>query len=104
VTDGRYLQDSLPFDICANRHGGDECSAAANESIREDKSVLRGLIREMIRNRPLICEEIEAALSLKHQTVSARISELKAMGLIRASGAKRATSSGRMAHVLESCG
>ena len=88
-------------DICSNNHGGDECSVNAHTSIQSSKEALRTMIYEYIKTGPVTCEEIEMALGLKHQTASARVSELKALNMVRPSGIKRVTSSGRKAHVLE---
>ncbi len=47
----------------------------------------------------MTCEEVEAALDLRHTTASARITELKDEGAIRESGRYRRTISGRRANV-----
>ena len=47
----------------------------------------------------LTCEEIETALSLRHQSASARVCELHKAGSIANSGRKRKTKSGCMAVV-----
>lgn len=44
-------------------------------------------------------DEIEVAMAGRHQSVSPRVIELERAGLIRRSGEKRATRSGRLAHV-----
>ena len=46
------------------------------------------------------CWEVEQALKLSHQTASPRIWELKRLGLVVATGARRKTGSGRGAEVL----
>jgi len=46
------------------------------------------------------CEECEFELAMQHQTCSARITELKDSRLVRDSGRRRETSSGRLAAVL----
>lgn len=47
------------------------------------------------------CDEIEAAMGLKHQTASARVNELMAKGAIvtRGRDGRRKTRSGRLAEV-----
>jgi Mn-dependent DtxR family transcriptional regulator len=49
----------------------------------------------------LTCAEVEERLSLAHQTASARINELARMGVIKDSGERRLTPSGRAAIVWE---
>jgi predicted transcriptional regulator len=84
-------------DICRNYHKGNQFSQQANRSL--DKKAMVGLILDLIRNSAgLICEEIEDALGLKHQTVSARISELKRDGQVIVVG-KRKTRSGCQAGI-----
>jgi hypothetical protein len=48
-------------------------------------------IRELLRGRPegLTCREIEVELDMSHQTVSARLSELKQSGMIADTGRRR---------------
>ena len=91
-------------DVCAGRHGGDEYSAAANDRIAEDKNRLRNLIYSYIETcceaRGATCEEVERALGLRHQTASARITELRKSGrLINIPGERRYTRSGATARV-----
>jgi len=45
------------------------------------------------------CAELEDAFGLRHQTASARVWDLRTRGYIRDSGARRRTSSGRLATV-----
>ena len=90
------------FDVCRNNHGGNENSEAANNAIAGAKISLRNQILNYIRKqggRGATCEEIEQALNMSHQTVSARCSELKARKLIISMG-KRETSSGCRADIL----
>ena len=85
------------FDICANNHKGNPHSVAANAKIHVDKRPMREKIYDLIAHRQHpTCEEIEIALGLKHQSVSARISELKRAGRIIITG-ERETLSGCMA-------
>lgn len=91
------------LDITAGRHGDDEMSALAHQTIVEDKSRLRRQVLAFIRDRPhcgATCEEVEDRLGLIHQTCSARISELRARGqLITVGDERRRTSTGRWARV-----
>lgn len=88
-------------DICGRHHGGNSRSLEANASISHDKNNLRRMVLDSIRSTgPATCEEIEGRLQLKHQTASARMSELKKMKLITPIG-RRATSSGRNADVFD---
>lgn len=74
-------------DICANRHKGNPKSVAAHRKIRADKRSIRQKILDQIGLTPdITCEALEFMLLLKHQTCSARISELKRDGLIYISG------------------
>jgi len=88
-------------DICANRHGGNEQSVAANEKISEFKVSARNRVLIAIQSSVgQTCEEIEAETLLSHQSCSARISELKRDGLIRKIGT-RPTRSGCQAAVYQ---
>ena len=95
---------ALPDDICRNRHGGDAMSELANESMAGSKDAIRRKVWEYFSQRPTICDEAEDGLGLSHQTCSARVSELKRLGLLRKTGETRKTKSGRMAAVLEAVG
>ena len=92
-------------DICANRHGGSPTSSEAHASLgRMALETLRAKVAGFVRSRGTsgaTCEEIEAAMGLRHQTASARCAELKRLGILRDSGRRRPTSSGRPASVLE---
>jgi DNA-binding Lrp family transcriptional regulator len=50
---------------------------------------------------PRNCWEIERALDLSHQTASSRVTDLARRGIIRETGTRRPTGSGRMAAVME---
>jgi len=92
-------------DICQNFHKGNRESFAAHAKIESSSEAMRWEIWKRIKDSTgMICEEIERELGLKHQTASARISELKRDGLISpkiVSGVKqrRPTSSGCLAMV-----
>lgn len=83
-------QSTLNFeqDICANNHGGNPQSDAAHSITADSAPILRRQILERIKEIPSTCDEVEVALSLPHQTVSARISELKRDGFIVADGTR----------------
>lgn len=77
------MSDKMPFDVCANNHGGNEESRAANR--RTNKEVDRARILDFMATRPgkeAHVKELIRELDLKHQTASARLSDLKAAGVI----------------------
>ena len=90
-------------DITRNFHGGNAESTAAHRSIVPMKETLRRRVISFVRERGehgATSDEIELALGLPHQTVSARITEAKAGGDLVPSGRRRLTRSGRSAAVL----
>lgn len=90
-------------DITRNFHGGNAESNAAHRSIVTAKETLRRRVIDFARSRGehgATSDEIEVALGLPHQTVSARITEAKADGALVPSGERRQTRSGRNAAVL----
>ena len=90
------------FDVCRNNHGGNENSEAANRTISGAKISLRQQILNYIRRQGrhgATCEQIEEALNMSHQTVSARCSELKAKKQVVSIG-KTKTKSGCTADIL----
>jgi len=90
------IEDELP--TLFNR--GSDTSEEAAESIAKDTQRLRRLVYEEIRESGgLSCDEIEERLGMKHQTCSARVHDLHALGRIRDSGMRRKTRSGRNAIV-----
>ncbi len=89
-------QHSLPF--AKNR----PTSKAAAKGAAKNAATVREQIRSYITKRGdkgATCDEIETKLQLTHQSASARVYDLKAQGLIVASGTTRATRSGRQATV-----
>ena len=82
-----------------------ETSLEAHKS-QKDKApvdaskILSYIIRED-RPKGATCDEIEVALSLSHQTASARVRDLFKAGSIRDSGIRRNTRTGRKAAVWE---
>lgn len=80
-------------DICAPRHRGNAQSAAAN--LVTDKSRDRARILAHLRTvTDATCDEVEIALSMNHQTCSARFTELKASREIVEGEGKRPTRTG----------
>ncbi len=93
----------MSADITRRFHGGDPESNAAHRSIVLSKATMRRRVVAYVRERGELgatSDEIEAALGMPHQTVSARITEAKAGGELVKSGDRRLTRSGRSAAVL----
>lgn len=89
-------------DITENNHGGDRYSDAAHGSIIETKAERKARIYRFIdscRERGATTDEVQQATGMLHQTVSARMSELKASDLIVPNGESRPTRTGRAAGV-----
>lgn len=79
---GAKGQQTATDDVCAARHKGNENSIAANPAF-EQKVKQRRLITEALeRVGEATCEKLEDLTFSKHQSVSARISELHRDGLI----------------------
>ena len=81
--------------------GSDTSEAAADSLSDGDLSRIRKLILSWVRACPRgsTCDEIEAALGLRHQTASARIRELVLTGYLVDSGQRRLTRARRSARV-----
>lgn len=95
------LFDEQLDDVCRAYHGGNEDSEAANTSIDGHKHAIREKIYQYLKeSNGAICDEAEAALGLRHQTCSARITELVRAKRAYRSQEKRKTRSGRMAAVI----
>ena len=87
-------------DTTENFHRGDAYSTAAHESIKDGKERDFTRILIVLRDHPdgLTCEEVEIELGMKHQTCSARFTDMKKLGWIIWCG-ERQTESGRTAGV-----
>jgi predicted transcriptional regulator len=89
-------------DICTTYHKGNTESREAHASIERMKEAMRvkivGRLKEVPSGRT--CDEIETDLGLRHQTASARISELLASTRIIRTTIRRPTRSGRSASVV----
>lgn len=76
-------------DITESRHKGNPESAKAHKRVAPFKMNTRERIyMRIVNSNGVTCEEIEREFHLKHQTASARISELKADKRIRADGTR----------------
>lgn len=89
------MPETVPF---SNR----STSWEAGQSILESpgdirKKAKKAVLRHILQQGPHTCEQIETALGMKHQTVSARIRDLVRENYLIDSGEKRKTSSGRNA-------
>jgi hypothetical protein len=97
------LHSHADSDITAANHGMAETSAAAHASTSDQtRERMRGSILAHIRVSGEVgatCDEVEMRLSMPHQTASARISEMLRGGLIRDSGDRRRTRTGKLARV-----
>lgn len=95
----------LPPDITRRNHKSDNCSNDANEFVQPKKPDLCERIHTFISDRGkrgATTNEVAAALALKVQTVSARMSEMKCVGAqfeIFWNGEKRATLGARPGRV-----
>ena len=89
------------FDYIPPPHArGSTTSAAAADSITDVAGSLRARVLGHIAGTGgSTCDEIEAALDLRHQTASARVRELALLGRVRDAGGRRRTRSGRQAVV-----
>ena len=88
-------------DITIKRHRGNNFSREANASLRHVKGIQLEQVLACIKlsRNGLIAEEVGTKLGLRMASVSARMTELKADGLITHTGEKRQTTSGRNAGV-----
>jgi DNA-binding MarR family transcriptional regulator len=79
-------------DITANKHHYDPNSFLANIRIHPFKLNLREKIYCFLeKNGPATCEEIANRLGMRYTTVSARLSELKAMTWVAPMGTRKTT-------------
>jgi hypothetical protein len=91
-----------PPDVCRTHHKGDAESEAANDSIHPFKNTLRQKVfAYLVAVGGATCDEVEAALELRHQTASARLTELVQMERATRSDETRPTRSGRNARVVK---
>lgn len=83
-------------------HNRTDTSKAAAESVKPCVGRIRSMVFDEIQRRgDATCDEVEQALSMSHQTTSARIRELTQAGMIDVTPRRRPTRTGRMARVYE---
>src|SRR5437868_7211593 len=73
------------WDICENKHGGNEASVAANESVTDRKKYdMKRIYEEFVKcgDRGSTNKEIRDTLKMNYTTVSARCSDLLEDGSI----------------------
>jgi hypothetical protein len=80
---------------------GSDTSQEAAASMDLFAAPCRASVYQFVRAAPegATCDEVEAALRMRHQNVSARLRELVLGGAIRDSGERRPTRSGRRARI-----
>jgi DNA modification methylase len=79
-------------DVTARKHGGNQNSEAAHDSVKDHKRVMCAKVFEYIvaqRDRGTTSKETAAALKMPLQTVSARMADLLALEMIVESGERR---------------
>jgi hypothetical protein len=90
-------------DPTRNYHRGNPQSDAAHRSIIGDKARMRAVVVRAVQeagSAGRTSDEIEVLTGMPHQTVSARLTEAKALGEVVTNGQRRPTRSGRSAAVL----
>ena len=89
-------------DICQSNHGRADTSVAAYEWVRDSLPAARQRVFELIEAAEpfgLTCDQVEQLLQKPHQSVSARMTELKRDGHIVDSRKRRPTRTGSTARV-----
>lgn len=74
-------QPMLPFDVCAGKHRANSESRAANLKISKAES-REQVMRVLLGSGPMTCKEIASRLGKEMHTISGRITELKALGMV----------------------
>lgn len=85
--------------IPAQEHS--ETSVSAAKDIAPSAATLRARVLELLRTRAMTDEEVQTVLEMNPSTQRPRRVELVESGLVRDSGTKRQTRSGRLAVVWE---
>lgn len=76
-------------DITSNRHKGNPESNDAFKDVKDRLVGDRVKILNYLKHCHATCKDIAIALNMKYTTVSGRLSELKAMGLVEKTGYRR---------------
>jgi hypothetical protein len=102
LADQAYGDTPITYPDVPGHVAGSDTSKSAAASVTGSAGALRGTVLHKIKDAGpsgLTCDEIEAILGGRHQTISARVRELVMFGKIRDSQVRRATRSGRSARV-----
>ncbi len=94
--------ESYAYNGKAPSVAGSDTSEAAADSVQSASGRLRAVVFAHVKRcgaGGATCDEVEAALEMRHQTASARVRELVLGGHLRDSGQRRQTRSGRNAAV-----
>lgn len=75
------LRLDLRDDVCKNNHKGSEESEAAHRVTNKERDA-KAILTYLATVKDATCDEIEVALNLRHQTASARWSDLKKAGML----------------------
>jgi predicted transcriptional regulator len=80
---------------------GSDTSIAAAARLESSAASMRARVVNYVRDNPagVTCDEIEAALEMRHQTASARVREACLAGQIEVTADRRTTRSGSTARV-----
>ncbi len=77
----------LPTDVCIRKHGGNAESIAGNAKV--DKLAGRNSVIAILKGGNYTAKEIAFRLGKPLHTLSGRVSELKMLGVVRATGNRR---------------
>lgn len=98
------MSAALPlFDITESHHGGNQESIEANLIASESKEAVRDRVLRFAKqkgNFGITPDEVAARFHCSHNHVAPRITELKALGELKASDRRRPTRAGATARVL----
>lgn len=98
------MEHDLPlWDLCRTHHRDNEQSVAAHESLKPMLNHLRLRVFNAVKARGdegATVDELEVTLGGRHQSVSARVTELKKLGLVVLTNRQRRTRSGRLAGIV----
>ena len=84
------MTDLELWDVCRRKHGGNEESEAANDSIAPTKALQRERVFQAVAGSlaGLTCRELAERWEVGMNQISGRFSELKAAGRIRKTGTR----------------